>query len=90
MDNSELEIFITKFRGLWNSGFDAHLEQDSHAGQTPQEVLAIFVRTWIEDTAPKEGLRLKIGFSPLSYNGCFFPHKYCIDLSMLNSTDVRK
>ena len=33
MDNSEMESFITKFRCLWNSGFDAHLELDSHAGQ---------------------------------------------------------
>ena len=34
MDNSELESFLTKFRCLWNSGFDAHLELDSHAGQS--------------------------------------------------------
>ena len=33
MDNSELESFFNKFRCLWNSGFDAHLELDSHAGQ---------------------------------------------------------
>ena len=33
MDNSELESFLTKFRCLWNFGFDAHLELDSHAGQ---------------------------------------------------------
>ena len=33
MDNSELESFLTKFRCLWNTGFDAHLELDSHAGQ---------------------------------------------------------
>ena len=33
MDNSELESFLTKFRSLWNSCFDAHLELDSHAGQ---------------------------------------------------------
>ena len=31
--DSELESFLTKFRGLWNSGFDAHLELESHAGQ---------------------------------------------------------
>ena len=34
MDNSEMESFITKFRCLWNSGFDAHLELDLHAGQS--------------------------------------------------------
>ena len=28
-----MESFITKFRCLWNSGFDAHLELDLHAGQ---------------------------------------------------------
>ena len=33
MDNSEIESFITKFRVLWNSGLDAHLEVNSHAGQ---------------------------------------------------------
>ena len=31
--DSELESFFTKFRSLLNSGYDAHLEVNSHAGQ---------------------------------------------------------
>jgi hypothetical protein len=33
MDNSELGTFVQKFRRLWKSGLDAHLDIDTHAGQ---------------------------------------------------------
>ena len=33
METFELDSFITKFKGLWNSGLDAHLELNTHAGQ---------------------------------------------------------
>ena len=33
METLELDSFITKFKGLWNSGLDAHLELNTHAGQ---------------------------------------------------------
>ena len=33
MDMSELQSFVNKFRSLWKSGLDAHLELHSRAGQ---------------------------------------------------------
>ena len=33
MDRSELGTFIQKFRSLWKSGLDAHLDVDTSAGQ---------------------------------------------------------
>ena len=33
MENLELDSFINKFKVLWNSGLDAHLELNTHAGQ---------------------------------------------------------
>ena len=33
MNCSELDTFIVKFKCLWKSGLDAHLDVESHAGQ---------------------------------------------------------
>ena len=33
MLSSELDSFILKFKSLWHSGIDAHLDVDTHAGQ---------------------------------------------------------
>ena len=33
MDSNELNKFVWKFKTLWNSGFDAHLDLDCHAGE---------------------------------------------------------
>ena len=33
MFDSELDSFVKKFKDLWQSGLDAHLVVDTHAGQ---------------------------------------------------------
>ena len=33
MDDTELNKFVVKFKSLWSSGYDAHLDIDCHAGQ---------------------------------------------------------
>ena len=33
MDDKELDNFVLKFKSLWKSGYDVHLDIDSHAGQ---------------------------------------------------------
>ena len=33
MAEQEIDSFIRKFKDLWNCGFDAHLDVDTHAGQ---------------------------------------------------------
>ena len=33
MDDKELDNFVLTFKSLWKSGYDVHLDIDSHAGQ---------------------------------------------------------
>ena len=33
MASEEIDKFVRKFKDLWNSGFDAHLDVDAHAGE---------------------------------------------------------
>ena len=33
MNSSELDSFVQKFKQLWHSGVDAHLDLHTHAGQ---------------------------------------------------------
>ena len=33
MDETELNKFVLKFKSLWSSGYDAHLDMDCHAGE---------------------------------------------------------
>ena len=33
MATEEIEKFVRKFKDLWKSGLDAHLDTDAHAGE---------------------------------------------------------